>query len=121
MVFVAQGALPHVGQLDGAFRAGIHEPIAAGGMEFGSRDHFRQFLHVRWFDVDDIEALFLDVEVPQIDAKVVATYERLPVAVDRDAVDMVCMRIGVCPARHGSNHRVMVRHSRQLQGGGILE
>ena len=61
---ITQRTFTHVGELDCAFRTSIHEPIAALRMEFGRRNHFCQFFHIRWLDVHDIEALILNVEVP---------------------------------------------------------
>jgi hypothetical protein len=94
-MLVAQGTLTHVGQLDGALGTRIHEPIAANGMELSRCDDLCELLHVGWLDVDNIEALVLDVEIPQIDAQIIAADECLPIAVDRYAVDMVgvCIRI----------------------------
>lgn len=70
-MLVAQCLLPHVCQLDRALAARVHEPVAAYGMEFSCRDDLRELLHVRWLDVDNIEALVLDIEVPEVDSQVV--------------------------------------------------
>lgn len=112
MVLVTQGPLSHIGKLDGSLGTGIHEPIAAGRMELGGRDHFRQLLHVRRLDIDDVETLVLDIKVPQVHAQVVATYECFSVAVDRDAVDVIGMGIGVRPPRDGGHDGIMVCHAR---------
>ena len=63
-MLVAQRALAHIGQLNRALGACVHEPIAALRMELSSRNHLCQLLHVSRFDVHDVEALVLDVEVP---------------------------------------------------------
>ena len=63
-VLITKGILSHVCQLDRAFGARIHKPVAALGVELSSGDDLGQLLHVRWFYVDNVEALVLDVEVP---------------------------------------------------------
>ena len=121
MVLVTQRPLSHVGKLDGTLGTGIHEPIAAGGMEFGGRDHFRQLLHVRRLDIDDVEALILNIKVPQVHAQIVATDECFPVAVDGDTVDVIGVCISVRPPGNGGHDGIMVCHPRKLQQGRILE
>lgn len=120
-MLIAQGALSHICQLDGPLGAGIHEPVAAHGVELGRRDHFGQLLHVRRLDVDNVEALVLDVEVPQVDTQVIAADECLPVTVHRNAVDVVGVGIGIRPARHSGDHRVVVGQPGQLQVTGVAE
>jgi hypothetical protein len=44
-------------------------------------DDLCELLHVRRLDVDDVEALILDVQVPQVYPKIIAGDERLAVAV----------------------------------------
>jgi hypothetical protein len=51
-------------------------------MEFRSRYHFCQLFHVCRFDVNDIEALVLDVQIPKVDAKIVTANKRFSVAID---------------------------------------
>lgn len=90
-------------------------------MELCGGDDLGQFLHVGGLDVDDIKALVLDVQVPEIDAQVITADESLSIAVDRYAVDMVCMGVCIYPPGHGCDDCLMVRHSRELEGGGVLE
>ena len=66
-VLVTKGPLAHIGKLDGTLGARVHEPVAAHGMKLGSGDHFGQFFHVCRLDIHNVEALVLDVEVPQVD------------------------------------------------------
>ena len=120
-MLVTQGTLSHICKLNGALGACIHEPIAALRMELSSRDDFSQLFHIGWLDVDDIEALILDVQIPQIDAQVITANECLAIAVDRYAVDMISMCIGISPSRNGSNDSIMMGESRQLQLRGVLE
>jgi hypothetical protein len=116
-VLVAQRTFAHICQLDGALGACVHKPVAAGGVELGSCDDFGQFFHVCRFDIDNVEALILDVEVPEVDPKVVTADERFPIAVYRYAVDMVGVCVGVGLARYGRNDGVVVCESRKLQIG----
>lgn len=90
-------------------------------MELGSRDDLGELLHVCRLDVDNIEALVLDVQVPQINSQVIAADKRLSVAVYRDAVDVIGVSIGVGSARHGSDDGVVMCEARQLQVAGISE
>jgi hypothetical protein len=50
-------------------------------MEFCSCYDFCQLFHIGWLDINDIEALVLNVQVPKIDSEVIATNERFPIAV----------------------------------------
>jgi hypothetical protein len=81
-VLIAQRALPHICQLDGALGTCIHEPVATDRMEFRSSYDFSQLFHVCWFDVYNVEALILDVQIPKINSKVVAADESLAITVD---------------------------------------
>lgn len=90
-------------------------------MEFGCCNDLGEFFHVSWFDVNDIEALILDVEIPEIDPQVVTTDEGLSVAVDGDTVDMIGMSILVRSTRHRSDDSVMMCQARKFQSGSIQE
>ena len=79
---IAQCALPHVCQLDCALGTCVREPVATDWVELGSGYDFGQLFHVCWLDVDNVEALVLDVQIPKIDSKVVAADESLAVAID---------------------------------------
>lgn len=107
-MLVTQSTLAHIGKLDGTLGAGIHEPVAALRMKLGGGDNFGQFFHIGGFDVDDVETLVLDVQIPKVDTEVVTTDECLAIAVDRDAVDVIGMSIGVCPTGNSSNDCVMM-------------
>lgn len=67
-MLVAQGTFSHISKLNSTLGAGIHEHVAAHGMEFGSSNDFSELFHVGWLDIDNVEALVLDVEIPKIDA-----------------------------------------------------
>jgi len=120
-MLVAERALTHVGELDGTLGAGVHEPVAAHGVELCSRDNFCQLFHVRRLNVHDVEALVLDVQVPEIYAQIITADEGLSVTVDRYAVDMISMGISICPARHGCNHSVVMGKPGKLQVACRLE
>lgn len=120
-MLVAQRTLAHIRELDGALRARVHEPVAAEGVELGGSDDLSQLLHVGGFDVDNVETLVLYVQVPQVDAQIVAADECLAIAVDRDAVDVVRVGVGVCSTGYGSNDGVVVGEARQLEVGGVFE
>ena len=81
-VLIAQRLLPHVRQLDGAFRTRVHEPIAGDGMELRRCYDFRQLFHIRRLDIHDVEALILYVQVPQVYPQVVRADECLAITID---------------------------------------
>lgn len=80
-VLVTQSTLAHIRQLDCALGAGIHEPVAADGVKFSCSDDFCELFHVGRLDVDNVEALVLDVQVPEVDSQVIATDESLSVTI----------------------------------------
>lgn len=114
-VLITQGAFSHVCKLDGALRACVHEPITALWVELCSCDDLGEFLHIRWLDVYNIEALVLYVEVPEIDAQVITADEGLAITVHRDAVDVVRMSICIRSPWNRCNDRVVVCETGQLQ------
>ena len=99
-MLIAQSALPHVCKLDRAFRACIHEPVAALWMKFCSSYDFGQLFHISWLNINNVEALILDIQVPEIYSQVVTADKCLSITVYRDAVDMVCVRIGIGSTRN---------------------
>lgn len=120
-MLITQGPLAHVGQLDGTLGTGVHEPVTAGGVEFGGGDDFGEFLHISGFNIDNVKALVLNVKVPKVDTKVIAAYERLSVTVDGNAVDVVGVGVGICAAGDGGHDGVMMGHPGKLQQGRVLE
>lgn len=120
-MLITEGALAHIGQLDGSLGAGVHEPVAALRVELGGGDDFSQFLHVCGLDVDDVEALVLNIQVPEVDTQVVAADEGLAIAVDGYAVDVVGVGIGVGATRNGGDDSVVVCEAGQFEVTGILE
>ena len=120
-MLIAESTLSHIRKLNGPLGAGIHEPVAHDRMELGCRDDLRQLLHVRRLDVDNIKALVLDIQVPQINPQIVTANKRLPVGVYRYAVDVIGMGVGVGSTRNGGDNGIMMRHAGELQRGGILE
>lgn len=60
-MLIAESALSHIGELDRALGAGVHEPVTAGGMELGGGDDLGQLLHVCRLNIDNVEALVLDI------------------------------------------------------------
>lgn len=120
-MLVTEGTLSHVGKLDGALGAGIHEPVATLWVELGGSDDLSKLFHVSRFDVDNVEALVLDIQVPEIDAQVVAADVRLAIAVDRDAVDVVGVGVGICSPGYSGNDSIVMCEAGQLQVASVLE
>lgn len=114
-MLIAQCALAHIRQLDRSLGTRIHEPIAALRMELGSRNDLGKLFHIGRFDVHDVEALILNVQVPEIDPQIITTNEGLSVAVDRYAVDVIGVGIGIRLAGNGGNNGVVVGQSGELQ------
>lgn len=90
-------------------------------MEFRSRDDLGQLLHISGFDIDNVEALILNIQVPEVDAQIITAYVGLSIAVDRNAVDVVGVGVGIRPPRYCSDHGIMMCEAGQLQIGGISE
>lgn len=108
-MLVTQCTLSHISQLDGPFRTCVHEPVAALWMELGSSDNFRELFHICRLDIDDVKALILDVEIPQVDTQVVATYKSLSIAIDGYTVDVVGVGVCIRSSRNGGHHGVVMR------------
>ena len=120
-MLIAESALTHISQFNCPFRARIHEPVAAYGVELSSSNDLCELLHIGWFDVHYIKALVLDVEVPQVDPEIITANECLAVTVNRYAIDVVCMSIGIRPSRYRGNHCVVVGHPWHFQLGSIAK
>ena len=114
-VYVAKCTLTHIGKFDGSLRAGVHEPVARLWMEFSGCNDFSQLLHVSRLDVHNVEALVLNVQIPQVNSEIVAADESLPIAIDRDAVYMISMCISISTARDSCNNGVMMCHAREFE------
>ena len=85
------------------------------------RAHLLQLLHVLGLDVDNVKALVVDAQVPEVDAQIIAADVGLPIAVDGNAVDVVGVGVGIRPPRYCSDHSIMMCEAGQLQIGGIPE
>lgn len=114
-MLIAKGTLTHVSQLNRALGAGIHEPVTALRVKLGGSDDLGKLFHVRGFDIDNVETLVLDVQVPQVYAKVVTADKGLAIAVDGYAVDVVGMGVGIRLPRDGSDNSIVVGQTRQLK------
>lgn len=90
-------------------------------MEFCGSDDLRKLLHIRRLDIHNIEALILDVQIPEVYTQIIATDERLPIAVDRDTVDVVSMSIGISPPRYGGDYCVVMCEAGKFQIGSRVE
>lgn len=90
-------------------------------MELGCCDDLGQFLHISGFDIHDVEALVLNVEVPQVDTEIVTADEGLAIAVHRDTIDMVRMGICIRSARDGGDNCVVMCQAWHLKRASILE
>ena len=75
--------LSHVAEFDVSAAGAVCENIAVVGMELGGCDDLAQLLHVSWFDVDYVETLVGDAEIPQVDPQVIRAHKRLKVTVQR--------------------------------------
>lgn len=77
-------------------------------MELRRGDDLGQLFHIDWLNVDNVEALIADVEIPEIYPKVVRADVCLPIGIDADAVNMVCMRIGVDLSRDSGDNGIVM-------------
>lgn len=120
-MFVTERSLAHVGKLDGTLGAGVHELVAADGVEFSRGDNLSQLLHICGLDIHNVEALVLDVEVPQVHSQIVTADKGFAITVHGDAIYMVRVSICVSSPWDSSDHGIMVCQSGQLQGRCVLE
>ena len=84
-------------------------------MKLSGRDNLCELLHVGWLDVDNCKTFVLNVEVPKIDAQVIATYECLSIAVDRYAVDVICVSVGIGLPGYGGDNGIMMSKTGHLE------
>lgn len=120
-MLVTKSAFTHVRQFDCSFGARVHEPIATQRVKLGCGNDFSQLLHVRGLNVNNVEALILYVEIPEIDSEIVTADEGLAIAVYGYAVDVIGMRIGVGFAGNGCYDGIVMGQTGELEIGGILE
>ena len=80
-------------------------------MEFGRSNDLCQLFHISRLYVDNVEALVLYVQIPQVYTQVITADEGFSVTIHRYAVDMVGMCIGVGSPRHGGNDSIVVCHA----------
>lgn len=120
-VLVAQSLLPHVRKFYGTLAGRVHEPIATLRVKFSRCNDFCELFHVSRLDIDDIETLVLDVKVPQIYSQVIRADECLSITVDRDAVDVIGVCVGICSPWYRCNDSIMMCQSRKLQVGHTAE
>lgn len=67
-MLIAKSGRSHVTESNRSFTTRIHEQVAVARMKLSRCDNFRQLFHVRWLDVNDIERLIGDFQVPQVDS-----------------------------------------------------
>jgi hypothetical protein len=120
-MLVAKSALAHVRQLDSSLGAGVHEPVTANWVKLGCCNDLGKFLHVGRLDIHNVEALVLDVEVPQVDPEIVTADEGLAITVHGDAIDMIRVGVGIRSPWDGGNDGIMVCQARHLESSSILE
>lgn len=77
-------------------------------MELGSRYDFGELLHVGGFDINDVEALVLYVQIPQVNPEVIAAYECFTVTVHGYAIYVIRMGVRICLSGHGGHDGVVV-------------
>lgn len=83
-------------------------------MKLGGGDDLGQLFHVGGLDIDYVEALVLDVEIPEVDTQIVTANEGFTIAVYRYAVDVIGVSVCIGSSGDGGNNSVMVREARQL-------
>jgi hypothetical protein len=133
-MLVTERRVTHVGQFDVAFRAGIHEQVAVQGVELGCSNDFGKLLHVDWLDVHDVyiaegmavrhkntqserhtETSIADVQVPQVDSKVISRDVRFLIRVDRNGMYVIRMGVGVDFAGDSGDDIILLHHAWQTE------
>lgn len=120
-MLIAKCSFPHIGKLDSALRASVHEPVTADWMKLGRCDYLREFFHVGRFDIHNVEALVLNVEIPQVDSEVITANESFAIAVHGDTIYMVCVGVGVRSPWNSSHNGVMVCQAGKFESRRIFE
>lgn len=60
----------------------MNKKVTVVGVKGGAGEHLCEVFYIGWFEVQDVEALALAFEVPQIDAQVIGGQKRLLVGVE---------------------------------------
>ncbi|KAI6754410.1 hypothetical protein HG530_012924 [Fusarium avenaceum] len=55
--------------------------LHAHGVKFGGRDDFGELFHVGRLDINNVETLILNIEVPKIDPQIITADKGLSIAV----------------------------------------
>lgn len=84
-------------------------------MELSSSDNLSQLFHIGGFDINYVEALILNIEVPKVDSQIVTANESFAIAVDGYAVDVVRMGVCIGSSRDSGNNGIMVCEARQFE------
>lgn len=84
-------------------------------MKFGRRDDLRQLFHISWLNVNNVEALILDVEIPEVDPQVIAADKCFSITIYRNTVNVVRMGVGISSSRDCCNNTIMMRHPRKSE------
>lgn len=90
-------------------------------MELCGGNDLGQLLHVGRLDINNIETLILDVEIPQVDAQVVTADVCFAIAVHRNAIDVVSVGVGIHTTRYSGDDCVVVCHAGEAEVGGAAE
>lgn len=112
-MLIAKSAFPHICQFYGSLATGVHEPVTILGVELCSGNNFRQFLHISRLDIHNVEALILDIEIPEINAEIITRNESLSIRIHGNTIDMVSVGICVSPPGYCCYHGIVVRQSRK--------
>lgn len=67
-VLIAECRRAHVTQPNRSFTTRVHEQVAVARMKLRRCNDLRQLFHVRRLNVDDVERLVGDLQIPQVDS-----------------------------------------------------
>lgn len=76
-------------------------------MKLRRRNDLFQGFYIRWFQIDNIEALLTSAHVPKVHPQVIRRQEQLPIRTRRDRVDVVSVSIRVASLRCCSDSRFL--------------
>jgi hypothetical protein len=77
-------------------------------VKFRRCDDFSKLFHIDWLDVDYVEALITDVEIPKINSKIVCADVCLSIGIDTDAVDMIGVCVCIDLSRYCSHNGIVM-------------
>lgn len=72
-------------------------------------------------DVNDLEALVVNIQIPEIDSKIITTDEKLSIAIDGDTVEIIRVSVDITLPGSCCRHNFVVYETRDFELCSCLE